>query len=212
MGAKSMICLWPWGLGRENSVILEKRSCYPGSHRRGGPPWRCLSWVGWGGSIMKSSRETFTRHTYQVIHFKSKYFYGFGKKLTRLLELPYAGVVLVSQYICLVVDPGRVWRLHPSITQKSLPPVSMARAMVRPRIHTSYLSFQLHRHSVRLKYFTPKTRYLWQKSCHQLVWGGGLWSNPASSFLYCISTIGIRDACSTTDIFNGCSGDLVVVL
>ena len=28
--------------------------------------------------------------------------------------------------------------------------------------HTSYLSFHLHRHSVRLKYFTPKMRYLWQ--------------------------------------------------
>ena len=28
--------------------------------------------------------------------------------------------------------------------------------------HTSYLSFHLHRHSVRLKYITPKTCYLWQ--------------------------------------------------
>ena len=28
--------------------------------------------------------------------------------------------------------------------------------------HTSYLSFHLHRHSVRLKYFRPKTCYLWQ--------------------------------------------------
>ena len=118
----------------------------------------------WGASLKMSELSRMRRvnheikqgnfhqtHIYQVIHFKSKYFYGFGKKLTRLLELPYAGVVLVSQYICLVVDPGRVWRLHLSITQKSLPPVSVGRAMVRPRIHTSYLSFQLHRHSVRLK-------------------------------------------------------------
>ena len=30
-----------------------------------------------------------------------------------------------------------------------------------PTLHTSYLSFHLHRHSLRLKYFTLKTPYLW---------------------------------------------------
>ena len=33
---------------------------------------------------------------------------------------------------------------------------------IQSSFHTSYLSFHLHRHSVRLKYFTPKRRYLWQ--------------------------------------------------
>ena len=31
---------------------------------------------------------------------------------------------------------------------------------IQSSFHTSYLSFHLHRHSVRLEYFTPKRRYL----------------------------------------------------
>ena len=40
------------------------------------------------------------------------------------------------------------------------PPTNLS--MGQTLTHTSYLSFHLHRHSVRLKWFTPKTRYLWQ--------------------------------------------------
>ena len=39
--------------------------------------------------------------------------------------------------------------------------------------HTSYLSFHLHRHFVRWKYFTPKTHYLWQNwICIKIIWIG----------------------------------------
>ena len=78
----------------------------------------------------------------------------------------YMYIHIHMQELCLFANIYVWWRplegleASPLHHPKELPPVGVGQAMVRPRIHTSYLSFQLHRHSVRLKYFTPKTRYL----------------------------------------------------